>query len=85
ASHIGRTMDTKVYLVMVDQPWRHFVLGLSLANEELWVHFYDHSGGLISLPFNIHAELDSFLYIISRLVFGICSCIGFDMTIKISP
>ena len=85
ASHIGRTMDTKVYLVMVDQPWRHFVLGLSLANEELWVHFYDHSGGLISLPFNIHAELDSFLYIISRLVFGICLCIGFDMTIKISP
>jgi len=78
-------MDTKAYLVMVDQPWRCFVLGLSLANEELRVHFYDHSGGSISLPFNIHAEPDSFLYIVSGLVFGIHSCIGFDMTIKISP
>ena len=85
ASRIGRTMDMKAYLVMVDQPWRCFVLGLSLANEELRVHFYDHSGGLISPPFNIHAEPDSFLYIISRLVFGIRSCIGFNMTIKISP
>ena len=84
-SHIRRTINTKAYLVMVDQPWRQFVLGLSLANEELWVHFYDHSSGLISLPFNIHAEPDSFLYVISGLVFGICSCISFDMTIEISP
>jgi len=85
ASHIRRTMDTKVYLVMVDQPWRRFVLGLSLANEELRVHFYDHSGGSISPPFNIHVEPDSFLYIVGGLVFGIHSCISFDMTIKISP
>ena len=85
ASRMGKTMDTKAYLVMVDQPWRRFVLGFSLANEELRVHFYDHSGGSISPPFNIHAEPDSFVYILSALVFGIRSCIGFDMTIKISP
>jgi len=85
ASHIRKTMDMKAYLVLVDQSWRHFVLRLSLANDKLWVHFYDRSSGLISPPFNIHVELDSFLYILSRLVFGICSCIGFDMSIKISP
>ena len=85
ASRMGKTMDTKAYLVMVDQPWRRFVLGLSLANEELRVHFYDRSGGSITPPFNIHAEPDSFLYILSALVFGIQTCIGFDRTIKISP
>ena len=54
-------MDTKAYLIMVDQPWRCYVLGLSLANEEVCVHFYDHSGGAISPLFNIHAEPDIFL------------------------
>ena len=34
ASRIGKTMDTKAYLVMVEQPWRRFVLELSLANDE---------------------------------------------------
>ena len=85
ASRIRKTMDTKAYLVMVEQPWRRFVLGLSLANDELRVHFYDRSGGSISPPFNIHAEPDSFLYILSGLVFGIRSCIGFDMSIKLTP
>ena len=85
ASLMGKMMDTKAYLVMVDQPWGRFVLGLSLMNEELWVHFYDHSGGSISPPFNIHTKLDSFLYILNVLVFGIQSCISFDMTIRISP
>lgn len=47
ASRIGNTMDTKARLVLVDQPWRRFVLGLSIANSELRVHFYDHSGGAI--------------------------------------
>ena len=84
-SCIGKTMDTKAYLVMVDQPWRHFVLGLSLANDELQIHFYDHFSGSISPPFNIHAKPDSFLYILSGLMFGIHSCIGFDMTIEIVP
>ena len=48
ASRLGKTMDTKAYLVLVDQPWRRFVLGLSIANGELRVHLYDHSGVAIS-------------------------------------
>ena len=41
-------MDTKAYLVLVDQPWRRFVLGFSIANSELRVHLDDHSGVAIS-------------------------------------
>ena len=85
ASRLGKTMDTKAYLVMVDQPWQHFVLGLSLANEELRVHFYDHLGGAISPSFNIHAEPNIFLFILSGVVFSIHLCIGFDMSIMITP
>ena len=84
ASRLGKTMDTKAYLIMVDQPWRCYVLGLFLANEEFHVHFYNHSGGAISPPFNIHAEPDAFLYILSSIVFGVHSCIGFDMAITIT-
>jgi len=49
-SCLGKTMDTKAWLVLVDQPWWHFVLGLSLVNLELQVHFYNYSGG-VTTPF----------------------------------
>ncbi|KAF8440988.1 hypothetical protein L210DRAFT_989535 [Boletus edulis BED1] len=45
ASRIGKTMDTKAYLVLVDQPWRCFILRLSIANCDLRVHFYDPRAG----------------------------------------
>ena len=33
AGHLGKTMDTKAYLMFVEQPWRRFVLGLLIANR----------------------------------------------------
>ncbi|KAG1887558.1 uncharacterized protein F5891DRAFT_966720 [Suillus fuscotomentosus] len=81
------TLDTKAWLVFRDQPWRRFVLFLSFYNEyrELRVHFYDHSGGIVTLPVDIHREPDTFQYIMACIVFGRRDCIGFDLTITMNP
>ena len=39
--HLVKTLHTKVYLVFLDQPWRHFILALSVVKEDMRVHFYD--------------------------------------------
>lgn len=85
ASRIGKTLDTKAYLVLVEQPWRRFVLGLSLANSELRVHFYDRSGAAVSSPFNIHSKAQHFLFLIVAITLGSRTSIGFDSTIEIHP
>ena len=82
---LGKTMDTKVYLMFIEQPWRRFVLGLSIANDDLHFHFYDRTGSAISPPFNIHEHPDHLIYILSALAFGYHSCLGFDPSIRISP
>lgn len=87
AERAGMTLDTKAWLVFRDQPWRRFVLFLSFYNEyrELRVHFYDHSGGIVTLPVDIHREPDTFQYIMACIVFGRRDCIGFDLTITMNP
>ena len=85
ASRVGKTIDTKAYLVLVDQPWRHFILGLTIANSKLCVHFYDHSGGTISPPFNIHNDAQHFVFIIAAVTFSCRTSIGFNSTIEIHP
>jgi hypothetical protein len=87
ADRAGKTLDAKAWLVFRDQPWRHFVLFLSFCNEyrELRVHLYDHSGGIVTPPVNIHREPDTFQYIMACIVFGRRDCIGFDLTITMNP
>ena len=86
AKHLGKTMDLKAYLVFLEQPWRWFVLGLSICSaEELHVHFYNCCGSTVSLPFSIHKEPLSFVYILSAISFGCHSGIGFDTTMQIQP
>ncbi|KIO09339.1 hypothetical protein M404DRAFT_21903 [Pisolithus tinctorius Marx 270] len=86
ASRLGKTMDTKAYLTLVDQPWRRYVLGLSITDSELLrLHFYDHSGGAISPSINIHTDAEVFIYIVCAVAFGSRSTLGFDSTIEISP
>ncbi|KAI6030964.1 hypothetical protein F5J12DRAFT_779972 [Pisolithus orientalis] len=65
ASYLGKMMDTKAYPTLVDQPWRCYVLGLSITDSELLqLHFYDHSGGAISPSINIHTDTEVFIYIL---------------------
>ncbi|KIM55112.1 hypothetical protein SCLCIDRAFT_30622 [Scleroderma citrinum Foug A] len=82
---IARTLDTKAYLIMIEQPWRRFVLTLSFSKFELCLHYYDCSGGSISPPFHLQRDPQEFLFILTCVVFGPRSCIGFDDTIDILP
>ncbi|KAG1848103.1 hypothetical protein F4604DRAFT_1687831 [Suillus subluteus] len=45
---LSKTLDSKAYLLLKHQPWRHFTLFISLCNGycDLCVHLYDHSGGV---------------------------------------
>ena len=74
-----------MYLILVDQPWRHFILGLSIANRKLWGHFYDHLDGAISPVFNINANPQHFIFIIDSLTFGCQASIRFNPTVNIHP
>ncbi|KAG2099254.1 uncharacterized protein F5147DRAFT_814342 [Suillus discolor] len=44
----------KAYLIIQEQPWRRFVLAYSICANMLRAHYFDRSGVIISLPFNIH-------------------------------
>ncbi|KAG0692320.1 hypothetical protein DFH29DRAFT_1008890 [Suillus ampliporus] len=85
ADHAAKSLDTKAYLILRHQPWRHFTLMLSFCNKyrELHVHRYDRSGGTISPPYNIVKQKDIFIHIFSSIVFGSDECIGFDTTMNI--
>ncbi|KAI5988433.1 hypothetical protein EDD15DRAFT_2371481 [Pisolithus albus] len=73
------------YLVLLNQPWRRFVLDLSVARQQLRIHFYDHSGCSISLPFDIHSNPKAFVAILAAIMFGPRQCIGFDPNLTIRP
>ncbi|KAG0695457.1 hypothetical protein DFH29DRAFT_1005434 [Suillus ampliporus] len=55
---IGKMIDSKAYLLLRCQPWRCFVLLLSLTHEyrELRVHMYDHAGGVVTPPIHIDSS-----------------------------
>ncbi|KAH7918127.1 hypothetical protein BV22DRAFT_1134835 [Leucogyrophana mollusca] len=84
STRIGKTVDTKAYLMMREQPWKRFCLALSFANSQLRVHLYDHSGCVVSPPFDIHKDPAFFLHVISAVSFGNPQCLGFDPTIHIT-
>lgn len=82
---LAKTLHTKAYLTLLDQPWRRFVLCMSLCQKEMRVHFYDRSGAVVSPPFDINAEPHFFIAVLSAVVFGPRLSVGFDPTISISP
>jgi len=82
-----KTLHTKAYLVLVllDQPWRWFVLALSIMKQDIRIHFYDRSGCSVSPAFNIHSNPHAFITILAAVMFGSRLCIGFDPTITVKP
>jgi len=80
-----KTLHTKAYLVFLNQPWRHFVLALSIVKEEMCVHFYNHSGGSVSPPINIQCNPRAFVSVLATIMFSSQLCIGFDPTITVRP
>ncbi|KAG1856091.1 hypothetical protein F4604DRAFT_1931943 [Suillus subluteus] len=86
AERAGRMLDMKAWLIFREQPWRRFMLCLSFCKEyrELRVHVYDHLGGIVTQPVDIHQEPDKFRYIMACIVYGTRDCIGFDSTMSIN-
>ncbi|KIK20988.1 hypothetical protein PISMIDRAFT_104836, partial [Pisolithus microcarpus 441] len=82
---LQKTLHTKAYLVLLDQPWRQFVLGLSIVRQQMHVHFYDHSSCSISPLFNIDSNPKAFVAILAAVMFGPHQCIGFDPTLTVRP
>ncbi|KAG0694391.1 hypothetical protein DFH29DRAFT_1006390 [Suillus ampliporus] len=82
---IGKTLDSKAYLLLRRQPWRQFVLLFSLSNEycELRVHMYDHAGGIVTHPIHVDKAPNAFLHILLSVAFGHLECIGYDPSISI--
>ncbi|KAG1896848.1 uncharacterized protein F5891DRAFT_983078 [Suillus fuscotomentosus] len=82
---LAKTLDTKAYLLLKHQLWRHFALLVSICNEyrELHIHLYDHLGGVVSPCTHIDRELDKYLWIFSSIVFGNLECIRLNPTITI--
>ena len=80
-----KTIHTKAYLIFLDQPWRRYVLALSIAKQELRVHFYDRSGTSISPAFNIETNPGCLVAILASVMFGSRVGIGFDPTINVKP
>ncbi|KAG2343828.1 hypothetical protein BDR05DRAFT_999734 [Suillus weaverae] len=82
---IGKTIDSKAYLLLRRQPWRQFVLLFSLTHKyrELRVHMYDHAGGVVMPPIHIDNFPNDFLHILSSVVFGSLECIGYNPSISI--
>ncbi|KAG2096726.1 uncharacterized protein F5147DRAFT_778235 [Suillus discolor] len=85
SSTIGKSLDSKAYLLLRRQPWRRFVLLFSLTNEyrELRVHIYDHAGGIVTRPVHIDKAPNRYLHILLSVVFGHLECIGYDPSISI--
>ncbi|KAI6010463.1 hypothetical protein EDC04DRAFT_2610201 [Pisolithus marmoratus] len=71
ATHLLKTLHTKAYLIFLDQPWRWFMLGLSIAKWEMHVHFYNHSGSSISPPFNIYHNPNAVVAILVAVMFSL--------------
>jgi hypothetical protein len=82
---IGKTIDSKAYLLLSHQPWRWFVLLFSLTHSyhELQVHMYDHAGGVVMPPIHIDKAPNIFLHILSSVIFGSLECISYDPSISI--
>ncbi|KAI6039432.1 hypothetical protein EDC04DRAFT_2895226 [Pisolithus marmoratus] len=85
ATHLLKTLHMKAYLIFLDQPWRQFMLGLSIVKWEMHVHFYDRSGSSISPPCNIYHNPNAVVAILVAIMFSLCQCIGFDPTVTVRP
>ncbi|KAG2073315.1 hypothetical protein BDR04DRAFT_1116448 [Suillus decipiens] len=76
AQRIVKAADTQAYLLLSNQPWRHFMLILSFTHQycKLRVLLYDHAG-VVTPCITIHQNLNAFAQIIAAVAFGNPECI----------
>lgn len=84
SASVVHQMHMKSYLILRRQPWRTFVLGISLAKNQLRLHYYDRSGVIISCPIDMKSDAKRVVDITTTLVYGHRSRLGYDPTIYIN-
>ncbi|KAG1875995.1 hypothetical protein C8R48DRAFT_768838 [Suillus tomentosus] len=84
AMQLGKAADIHAYLMMGKQPWRRFVLILSVTNayRHLRVLMYNRSDGAVSTHFDIYQQLNLFSHIIAAINFGSLECVAYDSTVS---
>ncbi|KAG1901097.1 uncharacterized protein F5891DRAFT_1187796 [Suillus fuscotomentosus] len=74
---------TKGYLMMREQPWRHFILLFSISKFKLCAHYMDRSGMVISKPLSIITSPVRFVNVLNTITLANHSSLSFDPTIHI--
>ena len=68
-------------LIVSTQPNRRFVLDAILCGPLMWLVYFDRSGILISIPFNVHDHPRKFLRVVVGLLYLNDENRGFDPTV----
>ncbi|KAG2046081.1 hypothetical protein BDR06DRAFT_1015037 [Suillus hirtellus] len=71
---------TKGYLLMREQPWRRFILVLTIACNKLRLHYFDRSGLIISRPVSILTNSVRLLEVLNTLTLVHTNTLGYDPT-----
>lgn len=80
-----KSLNTKAYILFCAQPWRRYLLAISVARDELRIHLYDRSGVVISPPINFHRNITETFRIIGAFAGADNALLGFDPTLEIFP
>ncbi|KAG1801846.1 uncharacterized protein BJ212DRAFT_1304991 [Suillus subaureus] len=72
--------STKGYLLMQEQPWRQFILIFTITNNLLHLHYFDHSGLIISHPINILKNPVHLLKVLNTLTLAHTNNLGYNPT-----
>ena len=80
ASNIQNAIMRKAYAVFTSQPGWWFLFVLSITNQEFRIHMFDHSGVVLSRPYNIHQSPCILLCMLSMLTFGNFGHVGYNPT-----
>lgn len=85
SSTLNKSLTTKVYILLCSQPWRRYVLAMSLASDELRIHLFDRSGVVVSPPIKFHADIAETCRIIQAIASADDVTLGYDPTLQMLP
>jgi Fungal protein kinase len=74
-------LATNVSQMFCDQSARRFAFGLIMTETTCRVYMFDHSGAVVSHPFNYHQQPSRLCAIMFRLGCDQCDLLGFDSSV----
>ncbi|KAF8546550.1 hypothetical protein OG21DRAFT_1527756, partial [Imleria badia] len=84
SAQIWLQLVKKAYAIFVAQHSRCFIIALSVANQNLHIHHFDHSGVVHSRGYNIHEHATFLVQVIYTLTMAPLEHISYDPTLSFS-